>query len=100
MLDDRGYPLGTAWAIAPRLNVHGNGVTAAKFKRLIVWSPDTARTRTYEFDQPMPSVPSAVKYTGRTVMLVDERTISQAEHTPEPSPMQMGMMFWPLVFSP
>lgn len=81
VLDDRGYPLGTAWAIAPRLNVHGNGVTAAKFKRLIVSSPDTARTRTYEFDQPIPSVPSAVKYTGRTVMLVDERTISQAEHT-------------------
>lgn len=81
VLDDRGYPLGTAWAIAPRLNVHGNGVTAAKFKRLIVSSPDTTRTRTYEFDQPIPSVPGAVKYTGRTVMLVDERTISQAEHT-------------------
>ena len=36
VFDDRGYPLGTAWPIAPRLNVHGDGTTAAKFKRLIV----------------------------------------------------------------
>ena len=44
VLDDRGYPLGTAWPIAPRLNTHGDGTTAAKFKRLIVPSPDTTRT--------------------------------------------------------
>jgi len=81
VFDDRGYPLGTAWAIAPRLNEHGAGTTAAKFKRLVVPSPDTTRTRTYEFDQPIPSVPDVSRYTGRTVMLIDERTISQAEHT-------------------
>lgn len=81
VLDDRGYPLGTAWAIAPRLNVHGDSTTAAKFRRLIVPSPDTTRTRIFEFNQPIPSAQGVVKYTGRTVLLVDERTISQAEHT-------------------
>ncbi len=54
ILDDRGYPLGTAWAIAPRLNVHGDGVVAAKFRRLVVPSPDTTRTTLFEFDQPIP----------------------------------------------
>ena len=81
ILDDRGYPLGTAWSIAPRLNVHGDGVVAAKFRRLIVSSPDTAHTTVIEFDQPIPPAGGVAKYTGRTVMLIDERTISQAEHT-------------------
>ena len=81
VLDDRGYPLGTAWSIAPRLNTHGDGTIAAKFKRLIVSSPDTARTTIYEFDQPIPPAQGVARYAGRTVMLVDERTISQAEHT-------------------
>jgi C-terminal processing protease CtpA/Prc len=81
VLDDRGYPLGTAWSIAPRLNVHGDGVVAAKFRRLIVSSPDTARTTVMEFDQPIPPAGGVSKYTGRTVMLIDERTLSQAEHT-------------------
>lgn len=49
--------------------------------RLIVSAPDTARTRTYEFDQPIPPAANVARYTGRTVMLIDERTISQAEHT-------------------
>jgi C-terminal processing protease CtpA/Prc len=81
VLDDRGYPLGTAWAIAPRLNTHGDGTTAAKFKRLVVPSPDTTRTTILAFDQPIPPAQLVAKYTGRTVMLIDERTISQAEHT-------------------
>lgn len=81
VLDDRGYPLGTAWAIAPRLNTHGSGTVAAKFRRLVVTSPDTARTTVTEFDQPIPPGNGVATYGGRTVMLVDERTISQAEHT-------------------
>jgi C-terminal processing protease CtpA/Prc len=81
VLDDRGYPLGTAWAIAPRLNVHGNGTTAAKFRRLVVNSPDTTQTTIYAFDQPIPPSGGATSYGGKTVMLMDERTISQAEHT-------------------
>ena len=81
VFDDRGYPLGTAWSIAPRLNTHPEPTVAAKFRRLIVPSPDTARTTVFEFDQPIPPAQGVPKYTGRTVMLVDERTISQAEHT-------------------
>ncbi|MEO7458356.1 MAG: S41 family peptidase [Gemmatimonadaceae bacterium] len=81
ILDVRGYPLGTAWSIAPRLNVHRDGVTAAKFKRLVVSSPDTTRTTWYDFDQPIPATNGVAKYAGQTVMLIDERTISQAEHT-------------------
>jgi C-terminal processing protease CtpA/Prc len=81
IIDDRGYPLGTAWAIAPRLNRHTDPTIAAKFKRLEVPSPDTARTTIYEFDQSIPAANGVTKYVGRTVMLVDERTISQAEHT-------------------
>ena len=80
VLDDRGYPQGTAWSVAPRLNIHGDGVTGAKFKRLIVSSPDTAHTKLMEFDQPIPPS-TAPKYKGKTVLLVDERTISQAEHS-------------------
>jgi C-terminal processing protease CtpA/Prc len=81
VFDDRGYPLGTAWAIAPRLNTHEGSTTAAKFRRLVVPSPDTARTTVFQFDQPIPPASGAPMYTGRTVMMVDERTISQAEHT-------------------
>jgi hypothetical protein len=81
IIDDRGYPLGTAWSIAPRLNTHPEPTIAARFKRLEVPSPDTARTTLYEFDQSIPPANGVPKYTGRTVMLVDERTISQAEHT-------------------
>lgn len=81
IFDDRGYPLGSAWAIAPRLNVHGDGVIAAKFRRRIVPSPDTTRTTIYEFDQPIPPARGVTKYTGQTAMLIDERALSQAEHT-------------------
>lgn len=81
IIDDRGYPLATAWSIAPRLNRHPEPTIAARFRRLVVSSPDTSRTTLYEFDQPIPPTNGVPTYTGRTVMLVDERTISQAEHT-------------------
>jgi len=81
ILDDRGYPLGTAWAIAPRLNKNPEGTVAARFTRWVVSSPDTALTTLYEFGQPIPPTAGVAKYTGQTVMLIDERTISQAEHT-------------------
>jgi C-terminal processing protease CtpA/Prc len=81
ILDDRGYPNGTAWAIAPRLNTHPEPTGAAAFRRLIVPSPDTTRTTVFGFTQPIPPAMGRTKYTGRTVLLIDERTISQAEHT-------------------
>ncbi|MEP6621983.1 MAG: S41 family peptidase [bacterium] len=80
VLDDRGYPQGTAWSIAPRLSIHPDGVAGAKFRRLVVSSPDTARTTWLEFDQPIPTS-TTTRYAGKTVLLIDERTISQAEHS-------------------
>jgi C-terminal processing protease CtpA/Prc len=81
IFDMRGYPQGTAWAIAPRLNTHAEPTVAARFRRLIVVSPDTSQETTLSFEQYIPPVGGMTKYAGRTAMLIDERTISQAEHT-------------------
>jgi peptidase S41-like protein len=78
IFDDRGYPQGTAWAIAPRL--HAEPVPAAAFQRPLVMGPDSTEWSTYSFVQHTPRGSSWV-YRGKTILLVDERTISQAEHT-------------------
>lgn len=78
ILDDRGYPQGTAWSIAPRL--HAEPVPAAAFQRPLVMSPDSTQWTTYAFVQYTPRGSKWV-YKGKTILLVDERTISQAEHT-------------------
>jgi C-terminal processing protease CtpA/Prc len=79
ILDDRGYPQGTAWAIAPRLTDR-TGVVAARFRRPLVMSPDSTESSEYAFTQSIPTT-DKWRYHGKTVMLMDERTISQAEHT-------------------
>jgi C-terminal processing protease CtpA/Prc len=79
IFDDRGYPQGTAWAIAPRLT-DKETVPAAAFRRPIVMSPDSAEWTTYSFIQYTPTT-SKWRYHGKTMLLVDERTVSQAEHT-------------------
>jgi C-terminal processing protease CtpA/Prc len=79
ILDDRGYPQGTAWAIAPRLT-DKRAVPAAQFQRPLVISPDSSQWTNQGFVQYIPT-PTKWRYTGKTVLLVDERTISQAEHT-------------------
>jgi len=85
IFDDRGYPHGTAWQIAPRLTDKTN-VEAAMFKRRDALSPDLpngdiAESHTLETFKQL--LPRTVKwrYYGKTVMLVDERTLSHAEHT-------------------
>jgi len=78
ILDDRGYPQGTAWAIAPRLS--NKPVPAAAFQRPLVMTPDSTQWSTYQFVQSTPPG-SKWEYHGKTILLVDERTISQAEHT-------------------
>jgi C-terminal processing protease CtpA/Prc len=78
IFDDRGYPQGTAWSIAPRLSAAP--VPAAAFQRPLVMSPDSAAWSTYAFIQSTPRGSQGV-YHGKTILLVDERTISQAEHT-------------------
>ena len=89
VFDMRGYPKGTAWAIAPRLTDKKN-VPAAKFTRLETIAPkipslsgedDNAETWT-SFIQNIPNPsPDKRPYKGKTVMLIDEDTQSQAEHT-------------------
>ena len=79
ILDDRGYPQGTAWAIAPRLT-DKETVGAAAFQRPLVMSPDSVEWTTYNFIQYTPQT-TQWRYHGKTVLLVDERTVSQAEHT-------------------
>jgi C-terminal processing protease CtpA/Prc len=76
VFDMRGYPRGTAWTVGPRLNVlHATG--AAQFYEPLV-GPSTA-DRSF-FVQPIGTTDKPL-YRGKTVMLVDERTMSQAEHT-------------------
>lgn len=89
VFDMRGYPQGTAWTIAPRLTNKKN-VGAAKFTRLELDYPkivsegnDLGGTETWTtFIQNIPN-PSADKktYLGKTVMLINAETQSQAEHT-------------------
>jgi C-terminal processing protease CtpA/Prc len=79
ILDDRGYPQGTAWSIAPRLS-DKETVPAASFQRPLVMSPDSSEWTTYSFVQYTPPT-TKWRYHGKTVLLVDERTVSQAEHT-------------------
>lgn len=78
VFDMRGYPNGTAWALAPRLNVK-DAKDAAEFRRQVVGGRNHG---TATFRQPIPPArPGEEKYAGKCVMLVDERTVSQAEHT-------------------
>jgi hypothetical protein len=84
IFDDRGYPQGTAWQIAPRL-IDKTDVVAAMFKRRDPMSPDlpngeiSSSQDVGTFLQRLPHTNKS-RYHGKTVMLVDERTISQAEH--------------------
>jgi C-terminal processing protease CtpA/Prc len=77
VFDMRGYPNGTAWAIAPYLNTR-KARYAAVFERNLV-SADDGNSR-YKFFQELPRAEVPL-YRGRTVMLVDERAISQSEHS-------------------
>jgi C-terminal processing protease CtpA/Prc len=85
IFDDRGYPQGTAWQIAPRLTEKAD-VVAALFRRRDPMSPDlpngelSSSQEVTTFLQRLPHT-DKWRYHGKTVMLIDERTISQAEHT-------------------
>jgi C-terminal processing protease CtpA/Prc len=79
IFDGRGYPNGTGWQIAPRLG-DGRARIAAQFRQPEVSATgDHAGSGTY-FSQRLP-VTAGFKYGAPTVMLIDERTVSQTEHT-------------------
>lgn len=77
VLDMRGYPNGTAWPIAPYLNTHKARYGAVFERNLVATEGQEGRHKSFQ-ELPRANVPL---YRGRTVMLIDERTISQAEHT-------------------
>lgn len=82
IFDMRGYPQGTAWGIAPRINTR-NAKIGARFRRSQVsaFSVEEAESG-FHFSQPLPDLPEGEeKYTGPTVMLIDDRAISQSEHS-------------------
>ena len=82
VFDMRGYPNGTGWRLAARLNVR-NARFGALFRRLLVTGlgddEERAEQTGVSFSQPFPE-PGGPLYTGKTVLLIDERTVSQAEH--------------------
>ncbi len=84
IFDMRGYPQGTAWLIAPRLTDRKQ-VAAARFRRPLALAPPgvagdvSTLGASWDFVQYIPDS-DAEKYRGPTVMLIDERAMSQAEH--------------------
>ncbi|HEU5480567.1 MAG TPA: hypothetical protein VFU90_12065, partial [Candidatus Tumulicola sp.] len=86
VFDNRGYPRGAAWEVAPRLTA-ARDVRAALFDTPLVTEPLDAVP---EEIQPLPSykefyqlLPATTqwRYLKPTVMLIDERAISQSEHS-------------------
>jgi C-terminal processing protease CtpA/Prc len=82
VFDMRGYPNGTAWSIAPRINTR-NAKVGAQFRRSQVSAFSMEESQAgFFFAQPLPEGPPDLpKYTQPTVMLIDDRAISQSEHS-------------------
>lgn len=82
VFDLRGYPNGTAWPLAPHLNVHGAEEWAVFRRREVSYQGfGSDREMGFYFVQGIPQRDDVEPYGGRTVMLIDERAISQSEHT-------------------
>ena len=85
IFDMRGFPHETASSIARRLTDQRD-IAAAIFTGPLTVTPDIPHgetltsTASYFFVQRLPAGKNW-KYKGKTVMLIDERTIGQAEHT-------------------
>ncbi len=85
IFDMRGYPHGTLWTIASRLT-EKTSIPAAIITGPIALHPDLPQFETETstasyFEMQTISPSNQWKYKGKTVMLIDERTFSQGEHT-------------------
>jgi C-terminal processing protease CtpA/Prc len=81
VLDLRGYPNGTAWPITPYINVKRTRLGAQFVQPLVrALEGDGERIGT-TFHQPLPQDPGKPVYKGRVAVLIDDRAISQAEHS-------------------
>ena len=81
VLDLRGYAAGSMWTLAPRLNVkrakHG-----AQFLRPNIDGTDGGNEQRIRFFQPISALAKDTPlYTGKIVVLIDDRAISHSEHT-------------------
>ena len=83
IFDMRGYPNGTAWAIAPRINTKQAKHGAQFLRPLAVGDGGGEQSdMRVRFLQQIPALPKdAWLYTGKIVVLIDDRAISQSEHT-------------------
>jgi len=83
VFDMRGYPRSTAWTIAPYLDRHPGPTPAAEFLQPLVSrgpADPTQGDRRMRFLVVLPEA-EVTRYEQPTVMLIDERTVSQAEYT-------------------
>jgi hypothetical protein len=78
IMDMRGYPHGTAWPMTPYLNVKKE-TKGALFLQPLVEQGFTGR-RTL-FVQSLVQNPAIQPYAGKVIVLIDDRAISQAEHS-------------------
>ncbi len=84
VFDMRGYPRGTAWAITPWLAAEQ--AVAAQFRRPTYLGVEAEADLTnagveYRFDQLFPAGGTPWQYDGAIVVLIDEKAVSQSEHT-------------------
>jgi C-terminal processing protease CtpA/Prc len=78
IFDMRGYPAGTIWAIAPRLTDTSRVVALIETPMIGHRSPGAATELVRQIVDPDST---ASHYRGKIIMLIDERAVSQAEHT-------------------
>jgi C-terminal processing protease CtpA/Prc len=79
VFDMRGYPRMTGWSVAARINVKRATVAAILYCPVVRGAEGGPADR-LTFDATIPPADGRL-YTGKTAMLIDERTMSQAEHT-------------------
>ncbi|HEX8255383.1 MAG TPA: S41 family peptidase [Thermoanaerobaculia bacterium] len=82
IFDMRGYPKGTAWQIAPRINIK-KARYGASFRRPQLTARSAEETEGgFYFDQPLPpNVGNKPQYSGPTATLIDDSAVSHAEHS-------------------
>lgn len=80
IFDMRGYPNSVFWVLPQRLTEKSD-IPAALLETPIVGDIFAPKSSNSFFQTVFPRDPAKSVYKGRTLMLIDERTMSQAEHT-------------------
>lgn len=79
ILDDRGYPKGTAFKLGPLLDVKRPRGVAQFFEPLVTAAPEAATQAMFFLQSLGPPQPAV--YTAPTVTLIDDQAMSQSEHS-------------------